>query len=95
MSQFFLFHFHQGSLGFPGFPGAGGEKGARVSLGKREDMEGRVALWGAMPWVMCCLFHSHQGLSGKSGPRGERGPTVSAVGRETCILDPKGCIGDF
>lgn len=28
------------------------------------------------------LLHSHQGLSGKSGPRGERGPTVSAGGRD-------------
>lgn len=41
---------------------------------------------------MLSLLPSHQGLSGRSGPRGERGPTVSAVGRPVA-QDPKGCVG--
>lgn len=36
---------------------------------------------GVLPWLMSARLHSHQGLSGKAGPRGERGPTVSAVDR--------------
>lgn len=41
------------------------------------------------------FFYSHQGLSGKSGPRGERGPTVSAEEREASILRSKGVYWGF
>lgn len=48
---------------------------------QREELGVGEAAVGLLPWLMFAWLYPHQGLSGKLGPRGERGPTVSAVGR--------------
>lgn len=58
-------------------------------------MECRAALLVELaPGEVLFLLLSHQGLSGKSGPRGERGPTVSVEGRHG-NQEPKRCIWVF
>uniref|UniRef100_A0A8C5K733 Collagen alpha-2(XI) chain n=1 Tax=Jaculus jaculus TaxID=51337 RepID=A0A8C5K733_JACJA len=63
----------KGKLGVPGLPGYPGRQGPKVTRFPTSSLFSPSSFGGAPG--------EHPGLSGKSGPRGERGPTVSAAGR--------------